>query len=152
MDQPAPFLLVDPTALTEGDHRALAQMTAGYLLDSEVMAARLGGWQVARSNRPNIRMSEDRAEPHGEAVALLWTEAAIADYDRTRTLLAGLSDDAERRFAAAVVAAMVRAIVDGGGWASGIGDIPLLANLALRLSVTDGRLVVLGLRHDELVR
>ncbi len=152
MDQPASFLLVDPAALTDGDRRALADMTAGRLLDSEAMAARLGGWQVARADRPASRLTEDRAEPRGDAVTLLWTEAAIADYDRTRTLLAALSDHAVRRFAAAMVAAMVRAIVDGGGWASGIGDMPLLAHLVLRLSVTDGRLVVLGLRHAAMVR
>lgn len=160
-DAPAP-LSVDPADLTADDHRALADLAAGRLIDSETITQRLGGWQIARFdtfadgpdgfsavNRPVIILPAD-APPN--AAPVLWTLTAAAACDRIRHLLSAFGEQGERRFTAALVATMVRLIVDGVHTSDGIVDLPLLPPITLRILIDRDRLTVLGLRERATIR
>lgn len=152
------FLPADSVALTAADRAALADLTAGRLIDSGDVAARLGGWRIARDDiagGADAGVSPSRSPTMaGErnAIAVSWTHAAAADCERLCRLVTALDGDRGARLAAAVVTAMVRLIVEGRDRPNGIADVPLLPSVALRVVVADERLVVLGLRERLCIR
>jgi hypothetical protein len=75
-----------------------------------------------------------------------WSHTAVAQCDRLIRLLAALGGDGERRFAGALVATMVRLVVEGGAAADGIADVPVFGAFTLRVAVAGGAITVLGLR------
>ncbi len=81
----------------------------------------------------------------------MWTQTAIDECSRMRRIFTVISDEAEPRFAAALVTVMVRLIIDGPGWDSGIADVPLLPPFALRVMIEDTGLTVLGPRQPHML-
>ncbi|MGP7794680.1 hypothetical protein [Sphingomonas sp. CLY1604] len=124
---------------------ALADVRAGRLVDSDQVARRFGGWPLA--------MLDSRAAPGAAAFSaardgvtpVAWTESAVAECERIRAILAGMNDEAGQRFAAVLLATLIRLIVDGHPGPPGIATIPVFPTLSLRLLTGDGRLIVLDL-------
>jgi hypothetical protein len=146
---PALFRTIDAVSVTGPDRDALNDAAAGRLIDSETMSRRLGGWQLARtaSGEPAFHAS-DRVDP----ARLYWAETAASACDRLRAMLAAFGNDGDDRLAAALIAAMVRLIVDGPDHPNGIADVPLSVPLALRIVSEGDRVIVLGVHTTDLIR
>lgn len=138
------------------------------MIDSETVARWLGGWHLARTGFDDLGhvspLHRDRpASPDSGsgfrirsndavgAFPLMWTQTAVDECSRMRRIFTVISDEAEPRFAAALVTVMVRLIVDGPGWDSGIADVPLLPPFALRVMIEDTGLTVLGPRQPHML-
>jgi len=137
--------------LTSADRAALADRAAGRLIDSDTMAQRLGGWQMARLHDVGLRLpvagrAADTATP------LWWSATAVAECERFLRLLAALDGGGDRRCAAALVATMIRLMIEQSGEGRDIVDVPLFASLALRIGMADGAITVLGLRDHGTIR
>lgn len=136
------------------DVAALEDARAGRLIDSDQVARHLGGWSLAtlETATPLPAATTDFTVIAGGATTpLAWTHSAFAECDRLRTIVARVSDTAERRFAAAILTAMIRLIVDGHHGAEGISTLPIHPMLSLRLLSGDGRLIVLGLSPTDAI-
>jgi len=163
-DDAPPSSPVDTADLTAEDRRALADVAAGRLIDSETMTRRLGGWQIARSHAPIVGLRRDTdaprwplpadssAGPSAETIPLVWTQTAAAECERVRQWLAAFGHQSDQRFTAALVTTMIRLIVDGADQTSGIADVPLLPPFALRVLIAPGQLAVLGPRARSAIR
>lgn len=161
------------------DLEALADLSAGRLVDSDAVARWLGGWHLARTDEPSPAddPKSDLASRRAIAVgfpalilprasptivshsvnstvhspSLLWTQTAIRECDRLRQTLATLGREVESRLAAALVGVMVRLIVDGPECRDGIFDVTLLPTLGLRIASVDGDMTVLGPRSTAAI-